>query len=460
MNKNKLTILINKSIEEVFEFTTNPKNTSKWVDSIFEEKVDSLPVKIGSIYKNRGKNSKKWDEYEVIKLEKNKLFTIKDSDNNYYVEYTYRSINDKKTELTYLEWVEKGDLKDPFNQKTLQKLKTEIEKDLFLWRNQGGYLDIGEDKDDAIVDLMVIDDSMLCVTKKGIHSVHTADSIDPNRENPQIPNTKQKILNYGSDTFFVRRTILQARELFNQTYLPDNINCKKALSLALSFLKEITPIHESIEKYFIEEKKGITQFNGKTENDGSLKLPIVNNLDQQMKGFLISIDHAMSSIIDISKLFYPSIKNEKWNLKLLEELKKLKNKNKEIINFIESISLWIWLIRNLRNAIEHSQPDNKIIFSNYKLNSNGHVSPPTLLYKNKKIPLGETVVSKFMENVFEKLLMFFELLIAHLCSIHIQSFPGCRTQIVQIPFDKKTKKDCIRFKYETFADGEKNPIIE
>ncbi len=114
----------------------------------------------------------------------------------------------------------------------------------------------------------------------------------------------------------------------------------------------------------------------------------------------------------------------------------------------------------MRNAIEHSRPDNKIIFSNYKLNSNGHVSPPTLLYENKKTPLGETVVSKFMENVFEKLLMFFELLIAHLCSIHIQSFPGCRTQIVQIPFDKKTEKDYIRFKYETFADSEKNQAIE
>ncbi|MCK4635383.1 MAG: hypothetical protein KAT04_05335 [Methylococcales bacterium] len=54
MKKNKITIIIDKPIEEVFEFTTNPKNTHLWISSIEEEIVDEYPPKIGTQYKNTG----------------------------------------------------------------------------------------------------------------------------------------------------------------------------------------------------------------------------------------------------------------------------------------------------------------------------------------------------------------------------------------------------------------------
>ncbi|MEI7563640.1 MAG: hypothetical protein WCJ39_08670 [bacterium] len=52
MKENKLTIIINKPINEVFEFSTNPKNTHLWVDSIKEEITNEYPPKMGTIYKN------------------------------------------------------------------------------------------------------------------------------------------------------------------------------------------------------------------------------------------------------------------------------------------------------------------------------------------------------------------------------------------------------------------------
>ena len=72
MNKNKIVIVINKSIEEIFEFTTNPKNTHLWIPQIKEELSDRYPPKINTIYKNLG-SSGEWNYYKVIEFEKDKI---------------------------------------------------------------------------------------------------------------------------------------------------------------------------------------------------------------------------------------------------------------------------------------------------------------------------------------------------------------------------------------------------
>ena len=126
MNKNKITIIINKPIEEVFEFTTNPKKTHLWISQIEEEIADSFPPKLGTIYKNHGKD-KQWNFYKVIELERNKIFTLEASDNNYFVRYTYKKAGEKKTELEYFEWVTNGEIDSPFTKDILVKLKEIIE---------------------------------------------------------------------------------------------------------------------------------------------------------------------------------------------------------------------------------------------------------------------------------------------------------------------------------------------
>ncbi len=127
MKENKLFIIIDKPIEDVFEFTINPKNTPLWIVHLKEEIADACPPKVGTLYKNRG-DSTKWDIYEVTEFKKNSTFTMKASDNNYYVRYTYKSINETRTEMEYFEWVEKGELENPFAQTTLEKLKEVMEK--------------------------------------------------------------------------------------------------------------------------------------------------------------------------------------------------------------------------------------------------------------------------------------------------------------------------------------------
>lgn len=126
MKSNKLTIKINKPLSEVFGFLLSPANSPLWVDSFVKEETSDWPVKMGTIYKNLSKDGL-WREYTVTAFKENEVFELTSADKNYHVLYTFRPFNDNITELEYYEWVDKGELDEPFKIETLQKLKSIIE---------------------------------------------------------------------------------------------------------------------------------------------------------------------------------------------------------------------------------------------------------------------------------------------------------------------------------------------
>src|SRR5258708_355896 len=193
------------------------------------------------------------------------------------------------------------------------------ENDPFKWRTQGKRFEIGDENEGGIGDMITVGDILLCITKKNIHSIQTADSVDPNHKNPKIPDIQQKVLPYGSEEPIVGRTLLQTNVLF-ESNLINSIDGSRALSIAFAFLKEIISLNELTTVYVSEVNEKNNLFEGKTGKDGSLRLPTIDNLEQRTKHFLINADHALCHLIEISQLFYPDIKNKNWCGQLKDKL--------------------------------------------------------------------------------------------------------------------------------------------
>lgn len=127
MKQNTLKININKPSQVVYDFYVNPKNTPLWVDSIVREETSEWPIRVGTVYRNQNKAGV-WTEYTVTNLKENEVFELTMKDGNYHVRYTHRELGGRSSELEYFEWVNEGDLEEPFTMEILEKLKVIVEQ--------------------------------------------------------------------------------------------------------------------------------------------------------------------------------------------------------------------------------------------------------------------------------------------------------------------------------------------
>lgn len=127
MKENRIAVRIRCPVSKVFDFAVNPANTPKWIAGIVEEKTNEFPPRVGTVYRNKNKDGE-WTEYEVVEFAKDREFVLRQKGADYRVRYSFKQLGGGFTELTYFEWVEHGELKDPFTNATLEKLKSLLEK--------------------------------------------------------------------------------------------------------------------------------------------------------------------------------------------------------------------------------------------------------------------------------------------------------------------------------------------
>ena len=111
------------------------------------------------------------------------------------------------------------------------------EKPIDRMRDRGGRVDIGTSEDGAIIEMLTIGGRILVIKERSVYEMRMADDIDPNRENPNIPPSSQRlIVSLGTEAEMFSRTFLTAKRLFK----PENISADttQLLFLTLEVVQE------------------------------------------------------------------------------------------------------------------------------------------------------------------------------------------------------------------------------
>jgi hypothetical protein len=132
MKTNCIEIEVACTVPELFEFTTTPVNTSKWIPSVEREWVEEDIIQVGTIY-HQIVISHPFDRgvrYKVVEMERNHLFALQRVGSDYVCRYTYvSSVDGKGARLVYTEWMLSGDdLEDPMDAQPFQTLKWILEQ--------------------------------------------------------------------------------------------------------------------------------------------------------------------------------------------------------------------------------------------------------------------------------------------------------------------------------------------
>lgn len=173
-------------------------------------------------------------------------------------------------------------------------------------RQSSGYSNVGTNDDGAIMKMINIGDRLLIVKERSIYETVFADKIDPDRTNINLPNTINRLLiDQGSDSELVARTLLTAITIFKSEYLKDNIDCNMIIFLCLGLLSELIVLEKEIDTYLDVEDQVSVEYEKRRFESKGYQIPSIVNIESRCKTIFQKADHIEQTLMEIITHFYP-----------------------------------------------------------------------------------------------------------------------------------------------------------
>jgi len=321
-------------------------------------------------------------------------------------------------------------------------------------RESGGQADIGSEADGAIVEMFNLNDRLLIVKERAVYELILADSIDPNRENFDLPtNIQRLVLNCGTESELVCRSFLTAKRLFKEHYLLETIDSNKILGLSLELTKELVAFNDEINEYLNDVKRAGSEYNTQIATKGSYAIPSITNLETQCKTIFQKADHVTQALMEIVTVFFPEEKlNKQSHFPKLHELLRSKfGENDKFVKFLGDSVKFLELIRSLRNCLDHRLPNVKV--RDFELKPNSEILAPTIEIDYRDSTLDRTNLENFLPIVKKNLMTVCEGVIASLADKGTKAGKGIPNYVKFIPEDRRKNK-YIQFSFwSPLGDG-------
>jgi len=321
-------------------------------------------------------------------------------------------------------------------------------------RDSGGSFTVGSPGETA-TDMLVLDGRLLAIMTGGVHAVRTADSVDPDRTDIDLPNMMtQQVLGYGSDSPFISRTLLAGRELFQRGYLGTDFDEQRALKLAFEAAQHLAAMTD-LKVAFEQERERADKELQRTRVEAGFKLPVTLDLRSRAEAFIRHADKVNQATKQLSDLFFPKDKgNESWSSHIAQALESATAANEQSKQFLLGVVSLIEAVREFRNSSEHPDGTKSLELWDFDIQPGLKVLPPSIEIRHPKFPVARTDFLIFMDTLIEECSRIFEGMAALLCNESIKVPPIISCQVALLDEAQSKARHGISFAYcATFKPG-------
>jgi hypothetical protein len=214
--------------------------------------------------------------------------------------------------------------------------------------------EVGTNEEGPVQAGVEIDDSLYIIKPKAIYALKTADQIDRDRTNIQLPKVvTRQVFTIGSESEITGKILLTAISLLDKgNFVRDGVNTKQAISLSLETLSTVVAM-QTIAADFDAAQQGAYEKAAALRRTGdAAQQPFLGDVKSRCKSFMQQADHAVGALLEVVRLFYPEIKKAPWD-SLREKIGHEIGEDDQFTKFLDQAVPFFKLVRNTRDCLEH-----------------------------------------------------------------------------------------------------------
>lgn len=270
----------------------------------------------------------------------------------------------------------------------------------------------GGPEEGKIVGFVKIGERGLILKEGAIYEPILADQVDPDRTNPTLPHSQQKILSFGSTDEIVGRVLLTGEGFLNKNYLSDQ-DC----TIAMELTWEMTGDLLAMRGYQQEMLRKITEAESTlgTKTSSGFVLPAVDGLRQTVEAFFQRAHHMVKALMGLNRLFFGEQITHPDSL-----LNYVAEKGLTMRDLVQDGTPLLRFVWHVRNSIEHPKNTQRLLISDFRMNPKGEVEPPMLEHIHPQAAHSSVPVATVLRRVTEDLTFLVEATIVALAAEHAE----------------------------------------
>jgi len=244
-------------------------------------------------------------------------------------------------------------------------------------------IELGADRDDAVQQMIALNESLYVFSTKKIFRIHTADDIDPDRTAPNTRHSYQEIYPIGCSNSFVARSIIQAKQILDGVILAPGLsksNVLDAIWEAAELLLRCENAYFQIYNETISLLATCDELIEEAKSKPSIpSLPQVAELEERVGSFLGSAKRCLEKTHALLGTFYdcpdhgPNFQAyRKW-------MAANRSSSEAVLTLLDGDRDWIRFIAEARNAlsVNHARQNFILEVQNFKLQPGNKFSGPS-----------------------------------------------------------------------------------